>query len=65
MIPAQNVVAWGTVVHWGDQRQVEQVLIISRALVEVFSDTAMCDALRIRSGTALNKLHFPAPLRYS
>ena len=65
MIPAQNVVAWGTVVPWGDQRQIEQDLVISRALVEIFSDKAMSDALRIRGGTALNKLHFPAPLRYS
>ena len=65
MIPAQNVVAWGNVVPWGDQRRVEQDLIISRALVEIFSDYTLCDALRIRGGTALNKLHFPAPLRYS
>ena len=33
MIPAQNIVAWGNVVPWADQRQVEQDLIISRALV--------------------------------
>lgn len=65
MIPAQNIVAWGNVVPWADQRQVEQDLIISRALVEIFSDDMLCDALRFRGGTALNKLHFPAPLRYS
>lgn len=65
MIPAQNIVAWGTVVPWADQRQVEQDLIISRALVEIFSDGMLREALRFRGGTALNKLHFPAPLRYS
>ena len=65
MIPAQNIVAWGNVVPWADQRQVEQDLIISRALVEIFSDQMLRDALRFRGGTALNKLHFPAPLRYS
>ena len=65
MIPAQNIVAWGNVVPWADQRQVEQDLIISRALVEIFSDDMLRNALRIRGGTALNKLHFPAPLRYS
>ena len=65
MIPAQNIVAWGNVVPWADQRQVEQDLIISRALVDIFSDGMLRDALRIRGGTALNKLHFPAPLRYS
>ena len=65
MIPAQNIVAWGNVVPWADSRQVEQDLIISRALVEIFSDQMLRGALRIRGGTALNKLHFPAPLRYS
>lgn len=33
MIPAQNIIAWGNVVPWADPRQVEQDLIISRALV--------------------------------
>ena len=65
MIPAQNIVAWGNVVPWADQRQVEQDLIISRALVEIFSDDMLGDTLRLRGGTALNKLHFPNPMRYS
>jgi predicted nucleotidyltransferase component of viral defense system len=65
MIPAQNIVAWGTVVPWADQRQVEQDLIISRALVVIFEDPFLREALRFRGGTALNKLHFPAPMRYS
>ena len=65
MIPAQNIVAWGAVVPWADQRQVEQDLIIVRALVEIFSDSVLRDAVRVRGGTALNKLHFPKPMRYS
>jgi len=65
MIPAQNIVAWGAVVPWSDQRQVEQDLIIGRALVEIFSDDMLRDAVRVRGGTALNKLHFPKPMRYS
>ena len=65
MIPAQNIVAWGNVVPWTDPRQVEQDLIVSRALVEVFGDDMLRGALRFRGGTALNKLHFPTPLRYS
>ncbi len=65
MIPAQNIVAWGNLVPWTDVRQIEQDLIISRALVEIFSDPMLRAALRFRGGTALNKLHFPAPLRYS
>jgi len=65
VIPAQNIVAWGNVVPWADQRQVEQDLIIGRALVDVFSDDMLRDAVRVRGGTALNKLHFPKPVRYS
>ena len=65
MIPTQNIVAWGNVVPWAEQRQVEQDLIISRALVEIFSDDMLRDAVRFRGGTALNKLHFPTPMRYS
>ena len=65
MIPAQNIVAWGNVVPWADQRQVEQDLIISRALVGIFSDDMLRDAVRVRGGTALSKLHFPKPMRYS
>jgi len=65
MIPSMNIVAWGKVVPWTEQRQVEQDLIISRALVDMFSDPFLREKLRFRGGTALNKLHFPAPLRYS
>lgn len=56
MIPAQNIVAWGNVVPWADPRQVEQDLVISRALVEIFRDDVLRNALRFRGGTALNKL---------
>jgi predicted nucleotidyltransferase component of viral defense system len=46
-------------------RQVEQDLIISRAIVAIFSDDPLRKQLRFRGGTALNKLHFPQPFRYS
>ena len=65
MIPTQNIVAWGQTVPWAEQRQVEQDLIISRALVELFNDPFLSAELRFRGGTALHKLHFPKPFRYS
>jgi predicted nucleotidyltransferase component of viral defense system len=65
MIPSQNIVAWGTVVPWADERQVEQDLIISRAIAAIFSDDVLRQELRFRGGTALNKLHFVPALRYS
>ena len=65
MIPRMNIIAWGNIVPWADLRQVEQDLVISRALVELFSNPGLAGQLRFRGGTALNKLHFPQPLRYS
>jgi predicted nucleotidyltransferase component of viral defense system len=65
MIPMLNIVAWASKVPWADLRQVEQDLIISRALVALFNDPLLKAELRFRGGTALNKLHFPQPLRYS
>ena len=65
MIPIQSILAWGNVVPWVDLRQIEQDLIISRVLIETFSNSMLSDELRLRGGTALNKLHFPAPSRYS
>ena len=50
MIPAQNIIAWGRSVPWGEQRQVEQDLIISRALVELFNDPFLREQLRFRGG---------------
>ncbi|MHB0790167.1 nucleotidyl transferase AbiEii/AbiGii toxin family protein [Bradyrhizobium sp. 5.13L] len=65
MIPMQNIVAWSKVAPWAELRQVEQDLIIARALVLLFNDPLLSKELRFRGGTALNKLHFPKPLRYS
>ncbi len=65
MIPIGNITAWGNVAPWAEPRQVEQDLIICRALVELFSDDFLKNELRFRGGTALNKLHFPKPIRYS
>lgn len=65
MIPQDHVTAWSRVAPWASRRQVEQDLIISRALVTIFSDPFLRGELRFRGGTALNKLHFPVPLRYS
>jgi predicted nucleotidyltransferase component of viral defense system len=65
MIPTMNIVAWGRTVPWVEPRQVEQDLIIARALVEIFSDDFLRKELRFRGGTALNKLHFSKPFRYS
>jgi predicted nucleotidyltransferase component of viral defense system len=65
MIPAMNIVAWSQKAPWPEDRQVEQDLIISRALIEIYKDDYLKKELRFRGGTALNKLHFPTAYRYS
>ena len=39
--------------------------MLSRVLVEVFSNTTLAENLAFRVGTALYKLHFPSAWRYS
>ena len=45
--------------------QVEQDLVISRALVAMFTDPVLAEALAFRGGTALYKLYLTPPARYS
>lgn len=65
MIPETNITAWSQIAPWAEPRQVEQDLIISRVLVDIFNHDLLGSALRFRGGTALNKIIFPKPLRYS
>jgi predicted nucleotidyltransferase component of viral defense system len=65
MIPKMNIVAWSRTAPWPEDHQVEQDLVICRALVEIFKDDFLRKELRFRGGTALNKLHFPKAYRYS
>ncbi len=43
----------------------EQDLVISRALVELFSRKTIAENLAFRGGTALHKLHLAPAMRYS
>lgn len=65
MIPKPNIAKWQEQAPWKDFAQIEQDLIISRALVAIFSDEFLKENLAFRGGTALHKLYLnPAP-RYS
>ena len=65
MIPHDYITEWRNRVPWVQNSQVEQDLVISRALVEIFSHPALADGLAFRGGTALYKLHLKSPARYS
>jgi len=65
MIPKPHIAKWQEHAPWKEFSQVEQDLIISRTLVEIFSDDFLRENLAFRGGTALHKLYLnPAP-RYS
>jgi len=65
MIPRPDIAKWQQHAPWKDFAQVEQDLIISRALVEIFSDTFLRENLAFRGGTALHKLYLNPASRYS
>lgn len=65
MIPRDYITAWRAQAPWVEDLQVEQDLIISRALVEIFSHPFLGEALAFRGGTALYKLHLRPAARYS
>lgn len=66
MIPRPSVLTWE------DQKaprsadwQIEHDLMMSRVLVEIFSHEQLSKTLMFRGGTALGKLHFDLPQRFS
>jgi predicted nucleotidyltransferase component of viral defense system len=65
VIPRANITAWRAHAPWSTDAQVEQDLVISRAIIEVFSDSLLSGRLAFRGGTALHKLYLTPPARYS
>ena len=65
MIPRAHVTAWRASAPWPADAQVEQDLVLSRALVALYSLPEVAKTLAFRGGTALHKLVLPRPGRYS
>lgn len=65
MISEYFVEDWRQNVNWQTSEQVEQDLIISRALIDLYNHPHVKEALVFRGGTALNKLFIQPPSRYS
>lgn len=65
MIPQAHLQAWSAKSPWPDLRQVEQDLIICRALCDLFNAPALRGKIAFRGGTAIHKVLFRQPLRYS
>ena len=65
MIPASYIQEWSSKTSWLDSRLIKQDLIITRVLCDLFDSPALAGKIAFREGTAINKLLFQQPLRYS
>jgi predicted nucleotidyltransferase component of viral defense system len=59
MIPKPVVTSWRSVANWAQDDQVEQDLILSACLVDLYNHVFLKDKIAFRGGTALNKLVLP------
>lgn len=65
MIPRANITAWRSHAPWPANDQVEQDLVLSRALVAMFQHPIVANQAMFRGGTALHKLFIADSGRYS
>jgi predicted nucleotidyltransferase component of viral defense system len=65
LIPKAYITEWHNKAPWQFDYQIEQDLIIERAIIEIFSDDFLRKKLAFRGGTALHKLHLKPQVRYS
>jgi hypothetical protein len=65
MIPRDYISEWRASAPWIQDSQVEQDLVISRALVDIFMHPLLSKSLAFRGGTALYKMHIKPAARYS
>lgn len=65
MLPEAYITQWKLTCPWSRDEFVEQDIILSRLLVEIFSNDIVSNNLAFRGGTALHKLYLSRPYRYS
>jgi predicted nucleotidyltransferase component of viral defense system len=65
MIFEDAIVAWRDIAPWQNDAQVEQDLILSGMIHEIYSHPFLKDQIIFRGGTCLNKLFWDNPTRYS
>ena len=65
MIHEIYITEWANVVPWSERKQIEQDLIITKALLEIYNHPILKEIVAFRGGTALNKIVFNPASRYS
>lgn len=65
MLPRRYIEEWKEFAPWPEDAQVEQDLVIEKALLELFSYPFLQERLAFRGGTALHKIFLKPQVRYS
>lgn len=65
MIPQTSIIEWRNIAPWKTVGMIEQDLIISRAVIDIFNDSFLNTRVAFRGGTALHKLYLHPARRYS
>lgn len=65
MIPKAFIRDWRAKAPWAEDSMVEQDLVLSRCLVELYECPSVRRSIAFRGGTALQKLFLKTPSRYS
>ena len=64
-ITRRDVIAHQSVVPWPTLIQVEQDLMLCRAMIALFGDAFLRSQIAMRGGTLLHKVYLAPPSRYS
>jgi hypothetical protein len=64
-ITRQDILAHQAIVPWAAQYQVEQDLLLCRAMVALFDDKFLSSQIAMRGGTLLHKVLLAPAARYS
>jgi len=65
MLPKRYIEEWKKFAPWPEDSQIEQDLIIEKALLQLFYDIYLRERLAFRGGTALHKIFLKPQVRYS
>lgn len=65
MIPRRYIEEWKKYAEWPEDSQIEQDLVIEKALIQLFSNPFLQRQLAFRGGTALHKIFLKPQVRYS
>ena len=65
MLPRRYIEEWKEFAPWPEDAQVEQDLVIEKAILELFSNPVLQNRLAFRGGTALHKIFLKPQARYS